>query len=131
MRIKRFAAVMGAGLLAGSLIAASSATAGGKPDLAAGPSGGFIPSRNANHPARPPGGGHVALLTWHSGPVMHSTTVIPVYWGTHWSNSSFVGDKVSGLDTLYKGIGGTSYARTNGEYTDGSGNVNTSSISKG
>ena len=61
---------------------------------------------------------------------MHSTTVIPVYWGSRWSNSSFVGDKVTGLDTLYAGIGGTSYVHTNGEYTDGSGNVNTSSISK-
>jgi hypothetical protein len=37
---------------------------------------------------------------------------------------------VTGLNTLYSGIGGTPYARTNGEYTDGSGNVNTSSIGK-
>jgi hypothetical protein len=61
---------------------------------------------------------------------MHSTAVLPVYWGSSWSNSSFVGDKVSGLNTLYSGVGGTPYARTNGEYTDGAGSVNTSSISK-
>jgi hypothetical protein len=131
MRVKRIAATVVAVVLGGTLIVATSASAGGKPDLSAGPAGGFIPSRNAGHPARPGGGGHVSLLTWHSGPVMHSTTVVPVYWGSRWSNSSFVGDKVSGLDTLYGGIGGSPYLHTNSEYTDGSGNVNTSSVSKG
>jgi len=129
MRVKRIAAAMGAVMLMVSLAAVSSATAGGRPDLSAGPAGGFIPSHNANHPAKP--GGRVSLLPWHNGPVMHSTSVVPVYWGTRRANSSFDGDKVSGLDTLYKGIGGTAYARTNGEYTDGSGSVNTTSISKG
>ena len=61
---------------------------------------------------------------------MHSTSVVPIYWGSSWSSSSFVGDKVTGLDKLYGGIGGTAYAHTNSEYTDGSGHVNTSSISK-
>jgi hypothetical protein len=62
---------------------------------------------------------------------MHATNVVPVYWGSRWSTSSFAGDKVTGLNTLYGGIGGTSYLHTNSEYTDGSGNVNTSSVSKG
>jgi hypothetical protein len=131
MRVKRIAATVVAVVLGGTLVVATGASAGGKPDLSAGPAGGFIPSRNANHPARPGGGGHVSLLTWHNGPVMHSTTVVPVYWGSRWSSSSFVGDKVNGLDTLYAGMHGTPYAHTNAEYTDGSGNVNTSSISKG
>ena len=61
---------------------------------------------------------------------MHATAVVPVYWGSHWGNSSFSGDKVAGLNTLYSSIGGTAYARTNGEYADASGNVNTSSIGK-
>jgi hypothetical protein len=90
--------------------------------MAAGPASGFIPSRNANHQARA-GGGKIYQLLWHNGPVMHSTTVVPVYWGTRWSSSSFVGDKVSGLGTLYRGIGNTAYLRTNGEYSDASGNV--------
>ena len=94
--------------------------------LDAKPAHGFVPSRNASR-ARPT---HVLQLLWHNGPVMHSTAVLPVYWGSSWSNSSFVGDKVSGLNTLYSGVGGTPYARTNGEYTDGAGSVNTSSISK-
>ena len=76
------------------------------------------------------GGGKVFQLNWCGGPVMHSTTVVPVYWGSKWSNSSFKGDKVTGLDTFYNGVGGSAYAHTNSEYTDGSGSVNTTNISK-
>jgi hypothetical protein len=127
MKFKWMAAAMlaAAGLATGAVAAA---TAAGPSSNAAGPASGFIPSRNANHQAR--AGGHVLQLLWHNGPVMHSTTVAPVYWGSRWSNSTFVGDKISGLDTVYAHVGGTAYARTNGEYTDGSGSVNTSAISK-
>ena len=124
-------------LLAASLcciaVAASTASAsgsGGKPELASGPASGFVPARDA-HAAGPAGGGKVFPLKWGGGPVMHSTTVVPVYWGTKWSNSSFKGDKVTGLDTFYNGVGGTAYAHTNSEYTDGSGqHVNTADVSK-
>jgi hypothetical protein len=50
-------------------------------------------------------------------------------WGSRW-NTSFAGDKVSGLDYFHSHVGGTPYARTNSEYYDNSGNVNTTSISK-
>jgi hypothetical protein len=115
-------------LAAAGLATAAVASAGGPSSNAAGPASGFIPSRSANHSAG--SGGKVWPLTWHNGPVMHSTTVVPVYWGTSWSNPTFVGDKVSGLNTFYSGVGGTAYLHTNSEYTDGSGNVNTSSVSK-
>jgi hypothetical protein len=116
---------MAAGVLVAGCLAAgvaASAASGGPASMAAGPASGFIPSRNANHQARA-GGGKIYQLLWHNGPVMHSTTVVPVYWGARWSSSSFVGDKVSGLGTLYRGIGNTAYLRTNGEYSDASGNV--------
>jgi hypothetical protein len=61
---------------------------------------------------------------------MHSTTTVPVFWGSSWSNSTFRGDKQTGLDYLYSHVGGTSYLHTNSEYYDGSGNVNTTSVSK-
>src|SRR4051794_33463639 len=86
--------------------------AGGPPSIAAGPASGFIPSHNANQ-SKPRG--RVSLLLWHNGPVMHSTTVVPVFWGSSWGNSSFMGDKISGLDTLYANIGGTPYAASNTE----------------
>lgn len=61
---------------------------------------------------------------------MHSTTVVPIFWGTSWNNSSFVGDKKTGLDYLYNNVGGSKYLHTNSEYTDGSGTVNTISVTK-
>jgi hypothetical protein len=128
VKVKSAAATVVAALcVAGIAAAASSARVGNPPAaLDAKPAHGFVPSRNASRAART----RVLQLVWHNGPVMHATTVVPVYWGSRWSNSTFVGDKVSGLNTLYSGIGGTPYARTNGEYTDGSGTVNTSSIGK-
>lgn len=128
MKVKSAAATVVAALcVAGIAAAGSSARVGNAPAaLDAKPAHGFIPSRHANAAAR----ARVSQLIWHNGPVMHATTVVPVYWGSQWGNSSFVGDKVTGLNTLYSGIGGTPYARTNGEYSDGSGNVNTSSIGK-
>jgi hypothetical protein len=121
------ASVVAALFVAGIVAAGGSARVGSQPAaLDAKPAHGFVPSRNASKAAR----SRVRQLLWHNGPVMHATTVVAVYWGSSWANSSFVGDKVTGLDTLYSGMHATPYARTNGEYTDGSGNVNTSSISK-
>jgi hypothetical protein len=122
MRTKSVMALVGLGALLVALAAAGGAAAkggGGSPSIAAGPAHGFVPSRNANHAGRL---GGVSLLQWHNGPVMHSpTVVVPVYWGSSWGDSSFRGDKVSGLDTLYSNIGGTPYAQTNGEYKDAPG----------
>jgi hypothetical protein len=110
------AAVVCCGWIVG---ATSASTVGGRPSLAAGPASGFVPARSAGHaPLR-----RVSNLLWHNGPVMHSTTVVPVFWGSKWSNSTFSGDKVTGLDYVYSQIGGTSYLHTNYEYTDGSGHV--------
>src|SRR3954454_23749226 len=86
------AAVVATVCLATIVAAAGTATAGGPPSFAAGPAFGFVPSRNANHANRANGRGHVSLLAWYGGPVMHSTTVVPIYWGSKW-NTSFVGDK--------------------------------------
>ena len=96
--------------------------------LDARPAHGLIGDRAAAHAARPR---RLPLLQWAGGPVLHSTTVVPVFWGSKWSNSSFTSDKVTGLDYLYSHIGGTGYAHTNSEYYDGAGNVDTTHISKG
>jgi len=127
MSFKWILAAVVASVCLASVAAATTASAGGPPSIAAGPAFGFVPSHNANHLN---GRGHVSLLAWHNGPVMHSTTVAPIYWGSNWSNTSFTGDKVTGLDYVYSHVGGSGYAHTNSEYYDGSGNVNTTSISK-
>ncbi len=122
--------IVAVALCCAAIVATSATAAGrGRPELASGPASGFVPA-NA-HAARPGGGGHVSLLLWGGGPVMHSTTIVPIFWGTRWGNSTFVGDKITGLDYLYSHVGGSSYLHTNFEYTDGSGHVNTASVSKG
>jgi hypothetical protein len=129
--------MVGLGGAAAVCLAAVAAAAGGAsasgnpPSVAAGPAFGFVPARNANHGAGGGHGQHSNPLVWHNGPVMHSTTVVPVFWGSGWGNSSFTGDKITGLDYLYSNIHGTRYAHTSSEYTDGGGNVDTSSIAKG
>jgi hypothetical protein len=106
----------------------ATAAAQGPPNVAAGPAFGYVPSHNANQAGK--GNKQAFPLQWHGGSVMHSTTVVPVFWGSKWSNSAFVGDKVTGLDNFYSHVGGTTYLHTNSEYTDSSGNVNTVSMSK-
>jgi hypothetical protein len=131
MSSKLMIATVVAGACLACLVAAAAGAAGGPPSVAAGPAFGFVPSHNVANAGAGKTRGHVQLLQWYGGPVMHSTTVVPVFWGSKWSSSSFVDDKVSGLDYLYSRIGGTPYAKTNGEYYDSSGNVNTTSIGKG
>jgi len=72
-------------------------------------------------------GGRPVNLTYHNGPVITASTIVhPIYWGTSWSNSSFVGDKITGLASFYGGVGGTNYLGTNTEYTQ----TNQSHVSK-
>ncbi|MGZ4121098.1 MAG: hypothetical protein ACXVQS_10610 [Actinomycetota bacterium] len=65
--------------------------------------------------------GTVSLLSWHGGPVQHATSVNAIFWGSSWP--TYTGDKVTGIDAFYGGVTNTNYAKTNTEYTDGSGNV--------
>jgi hypothetical protein len=68
--------------------------------------------------ARPgSGGGGSPLLVWQGGQVMPSSTVTAIFWGAQWANASFTSDKMTGLDTFYGHVGGTTYMKTNTEYT--------------
>src|SRR4051812_5562911 len=75
------------------------------------------------HWARDVGQAHTSgspNLIYHGGPVMtQGAYVEPIFWGTSWGNASFVGDKMTGLQTFYGGMGGSAYDATNSEYTDG------------
>jgi hypothetical protein len=58
-------------------------------------------------------------LTYHGGPVATSSVkVYPIFWGSSWFNDSFVGDKITGIQTFYTDLNGTSYAGTNTEYVN-------------
>lgn len=97
---------------------------GGPPAVAAGPAFGYVPSRAAHQSPH----GRVSLLQYHGGPVQKSTAnhnVYPIFWGSAWTGSfSSTASGIAG--TFYGGLGGSSYANTNTEYTDGSGSHVTS-----
>jgi len=57
------------------------------------------------------------LMSWHGGPILPSSVVQPIYWGTSWGDSNFVGDKITGLTSWYIGFSGSNYAKTSDEYT--------------
>lgn len=71
------------------------------------------------------GGGTGQNLVYHGGQIMNDAAVTAIYWGTNWANSSFAGDKITGLDSFYRGIGGSSYIGTNTEYNGSNGFVGT------
>ncbi|HKC27038.1 MAG TPA: hypothetical protein VKB75_03410 [Jatrophihabitans sp.] len=83
----------------------------------AGPKSGIVPPKASGHAK-----GGSPNLSFHGGPVMTSgAAVTAIFWGTSWTNPSFVSDKFTGIDSFYDGIAGTSYAGTNTEYTDTTG----------
>jgi hypothetical protein len=57
-------------------------------------------------------------MTYHGGKIMPTVVSKAIFWGPSWANSSFVGDKISGLDAWYSGHNSSNYAKTVGEYTD-------------
>src|SRR3954453_24175959 len=83
---------------------AAAGAAGGPAGLAAGAASGFVPSHNVSHANRARGGGHVSLLQWSGGPVMHSTKVVPIFRGCEWTRGCFTGDSISGSETLYSNL---------------------------
>lgn len=64
-------------------------------------------------------------MTYHGGPILPTTTVKAIWWGSSWP--SYTGDEIKGIDSWYTGVGGTSYAATVDEYT-GAGKSVTSAI---
>ncbi len=72
--------------------------------------------------AHRPGGS--PLMTGHGGAIMTSSIVTPIFWGPSWSNATFAGDKVGGINRLYAGLASaTSYVASVTEYTGTNGQV--------
>jgi hypothetical protein len=70
--------------------------------------------------ARPAASG---VMIFHGGKIMPTATTENIFWGTSWAQSSFVGDKITGLDTWSVGFSGSNYAKTSDEYTGTNGTV--------
>ena len=113
------AAVLAA--MAAAAVVAAGARADARPEvLTAGNPSGIVFSRgeagNHAHGQKSPN------LIWHNGPVMRSgAAVTPIFWGTSWQSNA--GDKVTGINTFYSGVGSSNYLGTNTEYTGGGGTV--------
>ncbi len=77
------------------------------------------------------GGSSSPNMTYHAGTIMATATTAAIYWGTSWGNSTFVGDKITGLDSWYVGFNGSHYAVTSDEYTGTNGTVTASTTHLG
>ena len=69
------------------------------------------------------GGGGSALMTSHGGAILVAARTQAIFWGSEWTNASFAGDKITGLDSFFSGFGASNYAGTNTEYTGTNGQV--------
>jgi hypothetical protein len=73
------------------------------------------------HSASRNSSGGSPLMTYHGGTVLHASRTAAVFWGTSWTNASFAGDKMTGMDRFFDGFGGSEYAGTDNEYSDSAG----------
>lgn len=62
-------------------------------------------------------------MNWNGGPILTSSVAKSIFWGPSWTDPAFVNDKITGLDSWYKGFGHSNYAKTSGEYTGSNGKV--------
>jgi hypothetical protein len=67
------------------------------------------------------------LMVSHGGKVMHASRTKAILWGSEWATASFAGDKITGLDSFFAGVNGSSYAATGEEYYDAAGYVTSAS----
>jgi hypothetical protein len=107
--------------------AATAALADPPPALFAGGTNGIVFAHGAHGN---PHKGSAQQLVYHYGSVMTSgAEVKSIFWGSSWSANA--GDKITGLDSFYNGVGGSAYAGTNTEYTDPNGHVTSGVTSNG
>jgi hypothetical protein len=63
------------------------------------------------------------LMTLHKGSVLKTSKTMAIFWGPQWTNASFAGDKITGLDSFFSGFGGSNFAGTTTEYYDSTGYI--------
>jgi hypothetical protein len=127
MHYRKLAALAGAVVLfVVGTAAASSGTTG--PRVVADPvAHGLIHTRRASghSPKRSPN------MTYHGGKILPTVVTKAIFWGPSWANSTFVADKIGGLDSWYTGASGSSYTKTVDEYTGTNGQVGATTTYQG
>jgi hypothetical protein len=122
MRLRRAAALLVSVTAVAAGLGIPAAQAANHPEgmqIRAGAAHGHVPARAARAANRH---SNVNML-WHNGAIMTTSHVQPIYWGTSWGASSFVGDKQTGLNAFYAGYSNSGYAKTSDEYTGSNGQV--------
>jgi hypothetical protein len=99
------------------LLAKDDGSLHGKPE----PQGAGIHWAKGNGPGQGGRSPKTPNLSWHGGPIMASANITAIFWGPGWATNP--GDKISGLDSFYSGMGGTEYDKTSNEYSDATGTV--------
>lgn len=94
---------------------------------------GFNPNVRVNQDFNPANGARTRNpnMTYHGGKIMPTAVSKSIFWGPSWTNSTFVGDKITGLDTWYTGHSGSNYAKTVDEYTGTNGKVGANTTHQG
>jgi hypothetical protein len=93
----------------------------GSPEPGEAPMLGLQHSRGAGS-AR--GGSLPGNMTLHGGAIMTDSVVKTIFWGPKWSDPTFAGDKITGLNRLYAGLASaTAYVASNTEYKGADGKL--------
>jgi hypothetical protein len=126
---KVLAVLLAVASLALVVLAATAEAAG--PSINAGPQAGTVWQRGLKTAA-----GHTQSpnLIYHGGPVRTSgTSVFPIFWGTTWTDAKGTAPAaiISGIQSFYGSVGGTSYLGTNSEYYDTSKTFVSTSVTGG
>jgi hypothetical protein len=108
-------------LVAGMVGAGAGAASASKPEVQKTNHGHEFKSRDAKNIGF--GIGNNPNLINHGGPILTSSIVQAIYWGNQWTNSGFIGDKQSGLDSFYTGWTNSNYSGTTTEYSSSNGKV--------
>ena len=72
-----------------------------------------------------------ANMTYHGGKIMPTAVTKNIFWGPSWTNATFAGDKITGLDSWYSGHSNSNYAKTVDEYTGTNGTVGATTTHQG
>ncbi len=83
------------------------------------PALGFDVSAFAPRPARR----NRVLMTFHNGTVLTASKTMAIFWGPQWTNATFAGDKITGLDSFFQGFGNSNFAGTTTEYYGSNGQI--------
>src|SRR5258708_50357 len=127
MNYRKLAALAGAAFLFGIAPAAASSEASRLHVFAHPPAHGLVHAKHASghSPKRS------ANMTYHGGKILPTVATKAIFWGPSWANSTFVGDKISGLDSWYTGASDSNYAKTVDEYTGTNGQVGATATHQG